>query len=182
MASPRCGAQHVAGRQQALEFDYPAKIGGSASSLLIDDRCGPVRAGSHAAGAATKIPRVPQRSALDATFSRRPQRCGSKKSSEMSTRRRTSDVARDGDGRSGVRRSDPPLNKTAIKRGQSAAMSEVAEDLGNTPAVARNSYVDPRVVEGYELRPDHRGGRAAGGRAPRRRASGRRSWRTAPRG
>ena len=29
-------------------------------------------------------------------------------------------------------------------------MKEVAEELGNTPAVARSSYVDPRVVEGYE--------------------------------
>jgi DNA topoisomerase IB len=29
-------------------------------------------------------------------------------------------------------------------------MNEVAETLGNTPAVARGSYVDPRVVAGYE--------------------------------
>ena len=29
-------------------------------------------------------------------------------------------------------------------------MKEVAEELGNTPAVARGSYVDPRVVAGYE--------------------------------
>jgi len=29
-------------------------------------------------------------------------------------------------------------------------VKEVAEELGNTPAVARSSYVDPRVVEGYE--------------------------------
>ena len=29
-------------------------------------------------------------------------------------------------------------------------MKEVAEELGNTPAVARSSYVDPRVVDGYE--------------------------------
>lgn len=29
-------------------------------------------------------------------------------------------------------------------------MKEVAEELGNTPAVARNSYVDPRVVGEYE--------------------------------
>jgi DNA topoisomerase I len=28
-------------------------------------------------------------------------------------------------------------------------MAQVAEDLGNTPAVARSSYVDPRVVEMY---------------------------------
>jgi DNA topoisomerase IB len=29
-------------------------------------------------------------------------------------------------------------------------MREVAEELGNTPAVARKSYVDPRVVEEFE--------------------------------
>jgi DNA topoisomerase-1 len=45
---------------------------------------------------------------------------------------------------------DPPDNKTVIKRVESAVMKEVAEELGNTPAVARSSYVDPRVVEGYE--------------------------------
>jgi DNA topoisomerase-1 len=45
---------------------------------------------------------------------------------------------------------DPPVNKTVIKRVESAVMKEVAEELGNTPAVARGSYVDPRVIEGYE--------------------------------
>jgi DNA topoisomerase-1 len=45
---------------------------------------------------------------------------------------------------------DPPVNKTVIKRVESAVMKEVSEELGNTPAVARGSYVDPRVVEGYE--------------------------------
>lgn len=36
------------------------------------------------------------------------------------------------------------------KRAVAAAMREVAGYLGNTPAVARSSYVDPRVVEQYE--------------------------------
>ncbi len=45
---------------------------------------------------------------------------------------------------------DPPVNKTVIKRVQSAVMKEVSEELGNTPAVARSSYVDPRIVQGYE--------------------------------
>jgi DNA topoisomerase-1 len=45
---------------------------------------------------------------------------------------------------------DPPMNKTVIKRVQSAVMKEVAEELGNTPAVARSSYVDPRVIEGWK--------------------------------
>lgn len=45
---------------------------------------------------------------------------------------------------------DPPVNKTVIKRVESAVMKEVSSALGNTPAVARASYVDPRVVAGYE--------------------------------
>ncbi|HEX4979871.1 MAG TPA: hypothetical protein VFV35_07395, partial [Acidimicrobiales bacterium] len=38
---------------------------------------------------------------------------------------------------------------TARKRAISRAMREVASYLGNTPAVARSSYVDPRVVDRY---------------------------------
>lgn len=45
---------------------------------------------------------------------------------------------------------DPPSSKRAIKRVEAAVMKEVSEALGNTPAVARGSYVDPRVVAGYE--------------------------------
>jgi DNA topoisomerase-1 len=45
---------------------------------------------------------------------------------------------------------DPPVSKAVVKRVESAVMKEVAEALGNTPAVARGSYVDPRVVAGYE--------------------------------
>ncbi len=36
------------------------------------------------------------------------------------------------------------------KRAVSEVMKEVAEHLGNTPAVARKSYVDPRLVEAFE--------------------------------
>ncbi|MDT5340781.1 MAG: topoisomerase [Mycobacterium sp.] len=45
---------------------------------------------------------------------------------------------------------DPPVSKKVVKRVEAAVMKEVAEELGNTPAVARASYVDPRVVTGYE--------------------------------
>jgi DNA topoisomerase-1 len=40
--------------------------------------------------------------------------------------------------------------KTARKRAEVAAMKEVAEYLGNTPALTRSAYVDPRVVDAYE--------------------------------
>ncbi|AIY16226.1 DNA topoisomerase IB [Pimelobacter simplex] len=39
---------------------------------------------------------------------------------------------------------------TVRKRAVAAAMREVAEFLGNTPALARSAYVDPRVVDAYE--------------------------------
>jgi DNA topoisomerase IB len=45
---------------------------------------------------------------------------------------------------------DPAVSERVTKRVAAAVMKEVAEELGNTPAVARGSYVDPRVVTGYE--------------------------------
>lgn len=45
---------------------------------------------------------------------------------------------------------DPPVSQRVIKRVEAAVMREVSEELGNTPAVARSSYVDPRVVTAYE--------------------------------
>jgi DNA topoisomerase I len=43
----------------------------------------------------------------------------------------------------------PPENATAAKRVVAAVMRSVGERLGNTPAVARASYVSPAVVEQY---------------------------------
>ena len=40
--------------------------------------------------------------------------------------------------------------KTARRRAIRRAIVEVSEYLGNTPAIARNSYVDPRVLDLYE--------------------------------
>lgn len=46
----------------------------------------------------------------------------------------------------------PEHGETAAsrKRAVAGAMKEVSSFLGNTPTLARNSYVDPRVVEAYE--------------------------------
>ncbi len=41
-------------------------------------------------------------------------------------------------------------NKTARKRSVAAAMREVGDHLGNTPTVARGSYVDPRVIDLFD--------------------------------
>jgi len=45
---------------------------------------------------------------------------------------------------------DDRRSATATKRAVKAAMVEVAGYLGNTPTVARSSYVDPRVIDRYE--------------------------------
>lgn len=58
----------------------------------------------------------------------------------------------------------PEASKTARKRAVTAAMREVSEFLGNTPALARSSYVDPRVVDAYH---EGRTIRAAVRRAPK---------------
>ena len=57
---------------------------------------------------------------------------------------------------------DPPENQTQAKRRVAAVMRHVGERLGNTPAVARSSYVSPAVVEQYldgrtieDFRPRH---------------------------
>ena len=43
-----------------------------------------------------------------------------------------------------------PKSMTARRREEASVMRAVADQLGNTPAVARRSYVDPRVVAAYE--------------------------------
>jgi DNA topoisomerase I len=43
----------------------------------------------------------------------------------------------------------PPATETDAKRAVAAVMRMVGEKLGNTPAVARSSYVSPAVIEQY---------------------------------
>jgi DNA topoisomerase-1 len=45
---------------------------------------------------------------------------------------------------------EPGLTKASRKRAVAGAMREVSSFLGNTPTLARSSYVDPRVIEAYE--------------------------------
>ena len=42
------------------------------------------------------------------------------------------------------------LRRSACKRAVARVVQEVAGYLGNTPAVARASYIDPRVIALYE--------------------------------
>lgn len=45
---------------------------------------------------------------------------------------------------------EPGESKASRKRAVAGAMKEVASFLGNTPTLARSSYVDPRVIDAYE--------------------------------
>ena len=67
-----------------------------------------------------------------------------------------------------------PASKTAAKRAITRAVKEVAYYLGNTPAVARASYIDPRVFDRFrDGRPSPRAsGRRRGHRDPGRRRGG----------
>ena len=46
--------------------------------------------------------------------------------------------------------SEPGDTKASRARAVRAAMVEVSDYLGNTPTIARSSYVDPRVIDKYE--------------------------------
>jgi len=46
-------------------------------------------------------------------------------------------------------RTGPAKSEAARKRAVAQAVRETAEELGNTPAVARSSYVDPRLLDRY---------------------------------
>jgi DNA topoisomerase IB len=44
---------------------------------------------------------------------------------------------------------DPPTSERRRKHAEASVMREVSQALGNTPAVCRSSYVDPRLVEAF---------------------------------
>ena len=45
---------------------------------------------------------------------------------------------------------EPGDTKKSRQRAIKAAVLEVSEYLGNTPTIAKNSYIDPRVIDLYE--------------------------------
>jgi hypothetical protein len=63
-------------------------------------------------------------------------------------------------------RSEPSKTKTGRSRAVRQAVCQVAESLGNTPAVCRTSYIDPRVIDrfwdGWTIEAVLRGGGDAG--------------------
>ena len=70
---------------------------------------------------------------------------------------------------------DPDASERQRRASVVAVVGDVAHQLGNTPTVARGSYVDPRVIERFEA--GHTVGDAVADRVGRgrgRRAAGRR--------
>ena len=49
----------------------------------------------------------------------------------------------------GLPASERPRSDAAAKRAISRAVNQVSEALGNTPAVCRGSYIDPRVLDRF---------------------------------
>ena len=132
IATLRC--DHVTLQRQTIEFDYPAKSG-VRRTLTIDD--------PEVVRSVRALLRRPDRT--DRLLARFKELVGDEYTvKDLRTWHGTVLAA------AAFVDADPPVNKTVIKRVESAVMKEVAEELGNTPAVARGSYVDPRVVQGYE--------------------------------
>jgi DNA topoisomerase IB len=50
----------------------------------------------------------------------------------------------------GLAAQDPDDSETSRRRAVASVVRDVADHLGNTPAVARSAYIDPRVVERFE--------------------------------
>ncbi len=50
----------------------------------------------------------------------------------------------------GLARAEPPASRTATLRTIAHVIKDVSIELGNTPTVARASYVDPRVIDRFE--------------------------------
>src|SRR5690349_16751005 len=149
IATLRC--EHVALQKQAVEFDYPAKSG-VRRTLLIDDPevIRSVRALMRSRPRSDRLlvcRNGSDRIELHADdLNARFKELVGDEYTVKDLRTWHGTVL----GAAAFADADPPVNKTVIKRVESAVMKEVSEELGNTPAVARSSYVDPRVVEGYE--------------------------------
>ncbi len=128
--------EHVALHKEAVEFDYPAKSG-------VDARCdprsggGPGRAGAAASAAAPSDSWCAVTAPVDRPSRRRPQRALQRTRRRRVHRQGPAHLARHRAGGRGLRRYGPSGEQDRDQTRESAVMKEVAEELGNTPAVAR---------------------------------------------
>lgn len=143
---------HVRLHRDSVEFDYPAKSGVQRTIELEDPLV--VRAVRSLMRADTRLPRLlVYRTAegqwcevrADEVNTRFREMVGDEFSiKDLRTWHGTVLAAE------AFAHSPEPTSKTARKRAEATVMKAVAAELGNTPAVARGSYVDPRVVQAYE--------------------------------
>jgi DNA topoisomerase-1 len=151
--------EHVAVRGGELHFDYPAKSGVRRVQTIADPQCtaivrvlrtrrgGPpellaYRRGRRWVGIDAADVNAYLKAAIGEEFSAKDFRT-------WNATVLAAVALASGDRRSATR--------TARKRRIAAAVREVAEMLGNTPAVARRAYIDPRVFDrfqsGWTIRP-----------------------------
>lgn len=142
--------EHITLRPEAVEFDYPAKSG-VRRTLLVDDPAvvRAVRSLQRARGNGERL--LAYRNSADWTEVhaedlniRFKELVGDDYTvKDLRTWHGTVLAA------AAFVDADPPVDDRVVKRVEAAVMREVAEALGNTPAVARSAYVDPRVVDAY---------------------------------
>lgn len=142
---------HVRLRRDCVEFDYPAKSGVRRTVSLDDPLV--LRAVRSLLRAETGIPRLLVYRTSDGWCEVRAEDLNARFRELVGEEYSVKDL-RTWHGTvlaaeefAGARE---PTSKTARRREEAAVMRAVAEELGNTPAVARSSYVDPRVVSAYE--------------------------------
>jgi DNA topoisomerase IB len=143
--------EHVSVQDGALVFDYPAKGGLRRAQFIRDPKCVPVVLALRRRR--TQVPEL-------LTY-RAGRRCQPLRSAEINDylKLHLGEEFSAKDFRTWnatvmaavVLASDAPqaASKTARKRAVNQAVRAVAELLGNTPAVARRSYIDPRVFDRY---------------------------------
>ncbi len=150
---------HVKLGDDRLEFDYPSKSGKRREQSVVDHDVHDIVAALEAQATGHRAPRLQGRPPLG----RREVR-GHQRLRQGGDRRRLHgeglpDLERHGHGGGRPRRLGALAtgSKTGRKRAEARAVKEVAGYLGNTPTVARTSYIDPRVFDRF------RSGRTIGG-------------------
>lgn len=142
---------HVRLRRDCVEFDYPAKSGVRRTVSLDDPLV--IRAVRSLLRADTRIPRLLVYRTADGWSEIRADDLNTRFRALVGEEFSVKDL-RTWHGTvlaaEAFATAREPTSKTARRREEAAVMRAVAEELGNTPAVARSSYVDPRVVTAYE--------------------------------
>jgi DNA topoisomerase I len=142
--------EHVVARRDQVAFDFPAKSGVARSLTLVDEPLADaVRALRRARTGTDRLlvyrcERGWGEIHADTVNERFKQLAGADFTvKDLRTWRATVVAAME------FSRLEPPSTKAARTRAERTVMEAVAQELGNTPAVARSSYVDPRVVETF---------------------------------